>query len=94
MENFAGKIKKFRNEELNLSLKTCIGRGKTICFKGKDIALALDYAKPGNAISKHVDEEHKTHGVSKGDLDSGPPSGGTTHHMEIRTWCLLTNILL
>ena len=33
-------------------------KGKTF-FVGKDVAMALGYAKPQNALAKHVDKEDK-----------------------------------
>lgn len=35
------------------------GRGETF-FVGKDVAQALGYAKPENALATHVDKEDKT----------------------------------
>ena len=36
-------------------------------FVGKDIAVALGYAKPENALSAHVDEQDKTTTLIQGD---------------------------
>lgn len=36
-------------------------------FVGKDVAVALGYAKPENAISAHVDQEDKTTTLIQGD---------------------------
>lgn len=90
-------VKEFRNEELGLSVSTLIGRGSTIWFRGKEVALALGCAKPRNAISKHVNEEYKVKRISywlKGVPGLGLPWGATTHRMDIGTWCLLPNILI
>ena len=39
-------------------------------FVGKDIAVALGYAKPENALSSHVDEQDKTTTLIQGDGQS------------------------
>lgn len=41
------------------------GRGETF-FVGKDVAMALGYAKPENALATHVDKEDKTTTLNQG----------------------------
>lgn len=38
----------------------CIEKDGEPWFVGKDVAVALGYANPSNAVSKHVDKEDKT----------------------------------
>ena len=38
----------------------CIEKDGEPWFIGKDVAVALGYANPSNAVSKHVDKEDKT----------------------------------
>ena len=52
------KLQVFDNEKFG-SIRT-IEKDNEIWFVGKDIATALGYAKPENAISTHIDEEDKT----------------------------------
>lgn len=40
-------------------------------FVGKDVATALGYANPSNAVSVHVDEEDKTHAPIQGGCSTG-----------------------
>ena len=51
--------REFKNQELALSVRTYIDSKGIVWFKGKDVALALGYAKPRNAILNHVDEDYK-----------------------------------
>ncbi len=55
MEN---KIKVFENEEFG-RIRTVVKDGEP-WFVGKDVAVILGYAKPGNAIAAHVESEDKT----------------------------------
>ena len=55
MEN---KLQVFKNEEFG-EIRTLEIDGEPY-FVGKDVASVLGYAKPLNAISKHVDEDDKT----------------------------------
>ena len=54
------KIDSYKNEALGLSLRVYIDKNNTVWLKGKRVASALGYAKPGNAILAHVDAECKT----------------------------------
>ena len=58
--------REFKKQELALSVRTYIDSKGIVWFKGKDVALALGYAKPRNAILNHVDEEHK---IKRIDID-------------------------
>lgn len=40
-------------------------------FVGKDVATALGYANPSNAVSVHVDKEDKTHAPIQGGCSTG-----------------------
>ena len=51
-------IQKFTSEVFG-EIRTCQVNNQ-IMFLGKDVAMALGYAKPENAISTHVDIEDKT----------------------------------
>ena len=51
-------LKIFENEQFG-SIRT-VEIDSTPYFVGKDVAEALGYAKPENAISTHVDEDDKT----------------------------------
>ena len=46
-------------------IRTC--QVNQIMFVGKDVATALGYSKPLNAISMHVDEDDKNHYPDSGD---------------------------
>ena len=46
----------FKNEELEMEIRTLIIEGEPY-FVGKDVASVLGYAKPLNAIAKHVEED-------------------------------------
>ena len=46
----------FKNEELEMEIRTLIIEGEPY-FVGKDVASILGYAKPLNAIAKHVEED-------------------------------------
>ena len=45
----------FQNQEFG-AIRTCVMNGETY-FVGLDVAIALGYAKPRNAIALHVDEQ-------------------------------------
>ena len=65
--------KKFENTELGISINVYIDDKQEIWFKGRDIALALGYERPRNAISTHVDEENrKRYRDLKGPLRKAP----------------------
>ena len=51
-------LRVFENHELNLNM-TVIKDKEQIYFKAKEVARALGYASPKNAVLKHVSEEHK-----------------------------------
>ena len=62
MEN---KLQVFKNEEFG-EIRTLEIDGEPY-FVGKDVASVLGYAKPLNAISKHVDEDES---LKRGLIDS------------------------
>ena len=51
--------KTFKNEELELELKSYIDKQQIIWFRGKDVAEILGYSKTRDALSRHVDNEDK-----------------------------------
>ena len=53
MEN---ELQIFKNEELEMEIRTLMIEGEPY-FVGKDVASVLGYAKPLNAIAKHVEED-------------------------------------
>lgn len=57
------EIRIFENPEFG-SIRTIEVNGE-LCFVGKDVALALGYSNPRDALAKHVDDEDK--GVTKCD---------------------------
>ena len=59
------KMTLFTNEELG-NVRALEIDGEPY-FVGKDVAVALGYAKPENAISAHVDQEDKTTTLIQGD---------------------------
>lgn len=59
------KMTLFTNEELG-NVRALEIDGEPY-FVGKDVAVALGYAKPENAISSHVDQEDKTTTLIQGD---------------------------
>lgn len=59
------KMTLFTNEELG-NVRALEIDGEPY-FVGKDVAVALGYAKPENAISAHVDQEDKTTTLIRGD---------------------------
>ena len=54
----------FRSKEFG-QIRTCTVEGETY-FVGKDVASALGYKKPENAIATHIDEEDKTSTLIQG----------------------------
>ena len=59
MKNLVFKSKEFGQ------IRTCTVKGETY-FVGKDVASALGYKKPENAIATHIDEEDKTSTLIQG----------------------------
>ena len=51
-------IRVFENQQLNLQMHTAVV-DKTLYFKAKEVALALGYEKPKDAIKNHVPDEYK-----------------------------------
>ena len=47
-------VKLFESEVLNASLTSVVCEDGEIYFKAKDVATALGYEKPANAIDRHV----------------------------------------
>lgn len=60
-------LKIFNNHEFG-KIRTIVDGNNEPWFVGKDIAEILEYAKPRNAISRHVDEEDKKGAPIQGDL--------------------------
>lgn len=54
------EIRIFENPEFG-SIRTIEVNGE-LCFVGKDVALALGYSNPRDALAKHVDDEDKKGG--------------------------------
>ena len=54
----------FKSKEFG-QIRTCTVKGETY-FVGKDVASALGYKKPENAIAVHVDKEDKTSTLIQG----------------------------
>ena len=52
------KIQIFKNEMFG-EIRTMTNENGETFFVGKDVAQALGYAKPQNALQTHVDEETK-----------------------------------
>jgi len=67
------KIQVFKNNMFGEVRTMTNGRGETF-FVGKDVAQALGYAKPENALATHVDKEDKTTTLNQG---SGFSPGNT-----------------
>ena len=57
-QNMKTKIQIFTNEVFG-EIRTCLVNNQ-IMFVGKDVATALGYAKPQNALAAHVDREDKS----------------------------------
>ena len=53
------KITNFKHEVFG-QIRTMTQENGEIMFVGKDVATALGYSKPENAIATHVDSEDKT----------------------------------
>lgn len=50
-------VKKFNNNNFGISVSVFIDGKQNVWLKGKDIALALGYECPTNAIRDHVEEK-------------------------------------
>ena len=59
------EIQIFKNEMFG-EIRTLINKKGETFFVGKDVALALGYAKPQNALTTHVDNEDKTTALIQG----------------------------
>ena len=57
MSNFLEKA--FKNEELEVELKSFIDKQQNVWFKGKDVAVILGYKDTNQAIRKNVSTENK-----------------------------------
>ena len=53
-------IVSFVNPELDAEITTFIDKDRKIWFKARDVALALGYANPREAIRDHVRDKYKT----------------------------------
>ena len=53
-----GKIQKFFDENFGL-IRSFVDETETIWFAGIDIAMALGYKRPADAIADHIKEKHK-----------------------------------
>ena len=60
-------LKIFENEQFG-EIRTIIDENNEPWFVGKDVAEILEYAKPRNAIARHVDDEDKKGAPIQGDL--------------------------
>ena len=69
MNEIKNEIKIFKNPQFG-SIRT-IMQGSEPWFVGKDVAEALGYAKPQNAIAAHVDDEDKTLAPIQGGCSTG-----------------------
>ena len=49
----------FSNTELNASIRTIVGEDSEVWFVGKDIAEALGYKNPAEALNEHVDDDDR-----------------------------------
>ena len=58
-------IKIFKSDEFG-SIRTMTDKKGEPWFVGKDVALALGYAKPENAVATHVCQEDKTSTLIQG----------------------------
>jgi prophage antirepressor-like protein len=61
----------FENRMLNASVRTVKDKGE-VFFYAKDVAKALGYKKPGNAVRTHVWEEDR---YTLKNLEGGPSAG-------------------
>jgi prophage antirepressor-like protein len=61
----------FENRMLNASVRTVKDKGE-VFFYAKDVAKALGYKKPGNAVRTHVWEEDR---YTLKNLEEGPSAG-------------------
>ena len=61
------ELKIFDNKEFG-KIRTILDEDNEPWFVGKDVAEILEYAKPRNAISRHVDDEDKKGAPIQGDL--------------------------
>ena len=78
-------IKKFENKELNVSIDTYVDNKQNVWFKGKDVAMALGYERPRNALSTHVDDKYKVNYQNlKGASNQGPLGNHQPHTIFIQ----------
>ena len=59
------QIQFFKNDEFG-AIRTMSNEQGEVMFCGHDVALALGYTKPRNAIAQHVDEGDKTTALIQG----------------------------
>ena len=59
-------------------IRTCQVNNQ-IMFVGKDVAIALGYAKSRNALATHVDKEDKKDALIQGPLGGSSTSQASTH---------------
>ena len=59
------EIQIFQNQEFG-AIRTISNEQGEVMFCGNDVALALGYTKPRNAIAQHVDEGDKTTALIQG----------------------------
>ena len=65
-------VQVFESEVLNANLTTVVSNDGEVYFKAKEVATALGYEKPGNAIDRHVWSKNKSEWcVIKGSLIQG-----------------------
>ena len=85
---------KFTNKQLKVEINAFVGKNNMVWFKGKEIARALGYKNPKNAIRSHVDEMYKCTSSSALRSRSGfqVPQGEQPHTIWISEpglYCLL-----
>ena len=59
------QIKIFQNQEFG-AIRTMSSEQGEVMFCGKDVAMALGYKKPENAIATHVESDDKTSTLIQG----------------------------
>ena len=52
-------VRLFDNKDVDASLLSIVDDDGEICFKGKDVAIALGYLNPNSAIQRHVSDKYK-----------------------------------
>ena len=67
VSGMSGRMRlKFFNHKMFGEIRAMTAENGEVLFVGKDVAKALGYAKPENAIAVHVDKEDKTSTLIQG----------------------------